>query len=306
MSGGMWRHEERRRGGFTALELVLAIALTSVVLLSAFGVLSMVRAADEATRDASGDAIELAYAQLVMRNAFGGLVAATPIPVEESDAEGLSQEEGAGGGDGIPPELSDRIEALMALQLAGAGAGVDPQLERAVATADYSEPPYFELWFTESDGVTLPRLRVVVTEAPTAFGRRGGLGGVRARGRDAERQLIDEWAGKIRGVFELLWGGDRGWLLAWTAESPAADPVVLIDDIVALEWEVLRPAIDESGDEIGIEDRADLPPVWDDVHAAYLQRDFPDAVRLILETGQGTRVDWLFETTAITQGGDDQ
>ena len=40
---------------------------------------------------------------------------------------------------------------------------------------------------------------------------------------------------------------------------------------------------------------------WTSVWAAYLDRDFPDAVRLVVETDNGDTVDWVFETIVMTE-----
>jgi hypothetical protein len=126
--------------------------------------------------------------------------------------------------------------------------------------------------------------------------------------REGERrlELAARWSGKIRGVFEMLWGGDRGWMLAWTAEDPPAAPRVLVDGVTSLRWEVLMPPppLDAGAGaslvELTQRDRG--PAVWEEVHAAYLEQDFPDAVRVIFETDNGTRADWLFETSVVTPG----
>jgi len=298
-------HRSRRgRGGaFTVMELVVAMALTSIVVLGAFGILGLLHSADRVTNAATSDAVELAYAQGVIRNAISNLQAARPIAVDEENADASDAEAGEDEGDAeIPAELRDRIARMTQGQLSQTGSGIDPRLGRMLATADLSEPPYFELWFEEIEGATLPRLRVVVSSAPDRDARNAGrpAGLTRAEHR---RRLAERWAGKIRGVFELLWGGDRGWVLVWTPEDPAGDPVPLIDRVVSLRWEVLLPPLDESGRPVPLRERAGLPAVWEEVHAAYLERDFPDAVRLFLETESGSTVDWLFETgvTAPTE-----
>ena len=280
------------RPAFTVMELVVALSLTSVVVLGAFGILGLLRSADSVTRSATTDAVELAFAQGVIRNAMSNLRAARPIPADENDPSASTSDAAESE---IPDELRERIDRMTQGQLAQSGSGVDPRLGRMLATADLSEPPYFELWYEEIDGATLPRLRVVVSSAPDRFARGAALSDRLTRA-ERRRQLAERWAGKIRGVFELLWGGERGWILAWTPEDPPGEPRALIDGVVSLRWEALLPPLDETGQPLGIRDRAGLPAVWEEVHAAYLQRDFPDAVRLILETESGVRVDWLFET----------
>jgi hypothetical protein len=285
------------------LELVFAIALTGLVLGAAFGVFGMLRATDEVTREASSDAVSLAFAQAVIRNAMSDLQAATPISAEEAESLGLTDDPAAEGLAGVPPELRERIESMTAGQLEGASEGVDERLGRMVATADMSEPPFFELWYEEVEGVTLPRLRVVVSTPPNEFRRGGASRDLFDDERSRRRALAARWSGKIRGVFELRWAGRRGWSLVWRPEEPAGEPVALIDGLRALRWEVLLPPLDEDGEPVPLSERADAPAVWEEVHAAYLQRDFPDAVRLIMETRVGTRIDWLFETSVLTPGG---
>ncbi len=296
---------------FTVLELVIALAMSSFVVLGAFAMLAMSREADRAASAATADSVELMRTQAVLRQATSSLLAAPPIPASRDEAlENAADAEDAAGED-LPIELRRRLAALTGADAEDAAPGVDARLGLLVATADTSLPPWFELYFDEFEGVTTPRLSLTVADSPLTFvaGDRRDAGPTGAATRE---RLAEAWRGVVRGAFTVVWGGEqRGWMLVWQPEResetrsssidadepnavrmPAPDNI-LIDNITLLRFEVLMPLPD--GDD-------DAPPVWQDVHAAYLQQDYPDAVRVVLETESGQSADWLFETIVTTAG----
>lgn len=287
-----------KRPGFTVIEVVAALALSVIVVGSAYGVLTMLARADSSMRSASAEATDLMVAQATLREAFSSMIAATPIAEEpESDAGGETAEGDPLGG--IPDDMREQVESILGLQGSGADAGLDERLAAAVATADTSVPPHFDLYFEEIDGVTLPRLEMVLAASPARFSGRAvtpRLGRDGRRNRIAERaRLTAEWSGMMRGVFELVSLERRGWALVWQPIAPAGPRVVLIDGLVGMQWRVLTPVPEGA-------DAGDIDPsdAWQPVHAAYLQQDFPDAVELRLETESGTSVEWRFEAVTRT------
>jgi hypothetical protein len=100
-------------------------------------------------------------------------------------------------------------------------------------------------------------------------------------------ELAARIRGTIRGVFELLYLDD-GFALVYTPIEPFGEPHMLGRGFVDLVWEILPREAGEDG--------------WQQVGAAYLEKQYPSAVRLRLRTVGGTTADWLFETIVLTEG----
>lgn len=79
------------RRGFTMLETVLAVAVGSLVVTAAFGMIASVRMSDRSLADQAHDMNELARVQLAVRGAFDNLHAAPPGTIRS--AMGDSSEE---------------------------------------------------------------------------------------------------------------------------------------------------------------------------------------------------------------------
>ena len=103
----------------------------------------------------------------------------------------------------------------------------------------------------------------------------------------------------VRGAFALEPLG-KGYSLVWRPLDTTEDAFTLIDDVQLCVWEVL-PKLTEEEDSGS--PTASNPKRWTDEHAAYLLRDFPLAVRLRLETRSGVQINWVFEVTAVIEGG---
>ena len=158
--------------------------------------------------------------------------------------------------------------------------GLSDDLPITAAVADTTQPPFFNLHYTRTELGPLPTLEVVCETPP--------VGRMQTGVPTADQRLSmlrAEWLGSVRGRFELL-QGDTGWGLFWTPIDPPGDSTELISNLTQCAWEVLLRS--EQG--------------WQPVHAAYLQPDFPVAVRLQFATSDGAEADWLFETAIITEG----
>jgi type II secretory pathway pseudopilin PulG len=300
------RHPPRARQatrGFTVLEVVVALALTSLVVASAFGLLAMMRSADRAVRTMTAGAGDQLQAYAVMQRAFTSMVAAQPLRPEADDDAAADDPTDALDGANLPPGVREQVAGLL-----GSGApaaGLDERLDAAVASVDTSVPPHFELYYEEIDGVSLPRLEVVVQQSPLSF---GGMRSVADRfERDLEdmnaqerrSRLARAWAGSIRGVFELVAIGERGWCLVWQPVRPLGERTVLVERLAALEWSVLLPPPEQALDDPAA---PPAPGEWVPVHAAYLAGDYPDAISLKYVTERGVRANWRFETRTIDPG----
>jgi len=302
-----------RRSGFTVLEVVVALALSGMVVASGFAIIAMVNSADRVARDATAEATAQLRTYAVLQRAFTSMAAAQPLPPEPEDEDAAADDGETIAGDdpaaaaldaaGLDQGLRDRVAGLLGIGgSTSPDAGLDERLDAAVAKVDTSVPPHFDLYYEEVDRLSLPRLELVLQQSPLAFGAMT-LTGSEAFRRDldsmSERELAARraaaWAGSVRGVFELVALDDRGWCLVWQPIDPLGPRTVLLEDLAALQWSVLLPM---SRDEV----EGGAAPVqgdWVPVHAAYLADDYPDAIGLQFETATGARGDWRFETVTV-------
>lgn len=281
-----------RARGFTIIELLVSIALASMVTAAVSSIFLLLREANTVTAIAAERSVERARSHATLQRTFASLVAASPIrqtePVEDDDRE-------EGDSPSRVDDLAlqpDLLGELGVLFDSGSGAGVDARLNATIAAADTSQPPFFELYYESVSAgamgqVNLPRLAVTVTRLP-----------VDTR-TDQEQAMTAKWRGISRGVFELLFDPETaGWILAFTPTDPAGKPSVLLRQLRFAEFTVLEP------DEEQTELRSDQSQSeWRSLYASYLRQDFPDAVRFYAETQAGQIIDWLFETTVLTEGG---
>ena len=255
------------RRAFTILELVTALAMSSIVALAAFGLVGMLGKADNVTSDAVDNAVQSATTRTAVSRALQRLVAATPITEEVDPDERATSED----------ESDTTANASSARDIAP---GLSADLPLEVAVADTSAPPYFDLHFVPSPAGPVPRLEIVCETPP--IGRHQST----LPTADERLSLLRaEWLGSVRGAFELA-PMAGGWSLVWAPIDPPGEPVELMGNLTHCAWEVLLR--DDQG--------------WRPVHAAYLQPDFPIAVRLQIASASGAEADWLFETAIITEG----
>ena len=275
------------RGAFTVIEVLLALALSSLVLGAAIGLYQVLGASDRASEQQFERAADLAVTQITVRKIMNTLVAGTAEPApaqpavaqnDEEEVEAEPEEEGEGGG----------------------GQESAPILAQAPAHA----PVMFDLWWEEHDGidggtVILPTLEVVVSEPPVA------LRGASERIDEEDLRRVDESLAEealrrtdrlsesVRGLIEMV-GAPDGWRLRWRPIEPAARPFVLASRIASAEdggpyisWRVLS--------------RDDKVDAWEFFWSATIREEFPLAVQLSFMTTGGETVDWMFETHVTTQ-----
>lgn len=285
----MSRPTTTSRPGFTVLELTIALALSSLVLFSAIGVTAMIARTDRVTSRYMNDSANLSQTQFTVRRAMQNLVAARPLPPPAEEGE-LTEE----GAEGEPeartpdaPAVGNDTQSV----LDSIFGGVDDSLPVQAAIPDTSKPPNFELYFEQvlfpptGEVIFLPRLEVVTSIWPVP---RRDIPLSQMDDPDLRRQeLASRIRGTIRGVFELLYLED-GFALVYTPIEPTGESFVLGRGFEDVMWEVMPKEAEAGG--------------WQQVGAAYLEDQYPDAVRLRLRTSTGTTADWLFETIVLTEG----
>ena len=260
-----------RRGGFTLLEIMLALALSGVVVLGAMSLFWMVQSSDRRLSKQFDDQIQFAETQRILRRAMATLVASRPEtpPAEGATPppEGTEAEEGA-----LSPEEQAARERLASLV---ADVGGDESLVRNLLQNDGSEYANFELFYDISaEGRPVPRLALTLMRPPVS---------PPAIFNDPTPVAI---AGdKIRGSFDLIDEGDT-YTLVWQPIDPPGLPIPVAEDLLWAEWWVLP--------------RRKYGSEWVDVYAAIIEERYPVAVRLALWTSGGSHVDWLFETAVTT------
>lgn len=191
------------RRGFTAIEVLLAAAVSTVVLAGAFGLMTWMDRAVSRLNDRAQSEAEMNLLHQTVRRAMQTLVVAETAPPEEREAEGDGEGDSStraaeNGEDGEEAEEVDaqgepvrmtRPRFLLEPQIPGRGGEWDPR-----------------------------RLEMVLLEQPAPGAPR--------------------WAGTIRGAFELRptqWGTQ----LIWQSLEPAGDAVVLAEDVAAIQWTAL-------------------------------------------------------------------
>lgn len=274
------------RRGFTVLELSVALMLSSLVVLSAVGIMGMIARSDRVTGNYVRDSANLAQTQLVVRRALQNLVAAKPLPPPD-DANDPNAELDDGP---LPGQEGDADEGPESPMDALFG-GLNDSLPIEAAMPDTSKPPNFELYFEQvlypptGEEIYLPRLEVVTSiwPVPRAEIPISQIGDPAIK----RQELAARIRGTIRGVFELLYLSD-GFALAYTPIEPPGQPTILGRGFVDVMWEILPKDADASG--------------WQQIGAAYLEDQFPTAVRLRLRSSSGATADWLFETIVLTEG----
>lgn len=267
-------HISRRSAarGFTVVELVLALALSALLVMSALSIMWMLTSTDDRLARRFDDQSELIITQMVVRRAMGSLIAAKPKDPEQA-AQGKPVDEDESQSEFARNEADQQNDDLRSLIASVTG---DNQLAMDLITGIGSDRPNFELYYEPSGGLMLPALEVKVMESPVPPPADAP--------RDELVRGIEQFL-PVRGVFETLELGD-GLALQWRPIDPPGPPTLLIRDLAAIEWYCLPHKQD-----------------WVDVYAAYLKASFPAGVRLVMWTNNGTHVDWFFDAAITTPEG---
>lgn len=192
-----------RARGFTLLEVTLASAIASVIVLTTFGLMRYIERMDGALAARYDDIAELGRARKVLRRAMGSLAGA-PDP-EENDAGATAQSDLA------RQRFGDRP---LAEQMFGDG-----------------ETPTFELGYTVKTrrGDNAPRkIEVRVRLSPVAAG---------ASDRSVIHGAFELVTYRLEPYYSRL--GKLSWALLWTPVDPPGGPVVLADALQFAAWKAL-------------------------------------------------------------------
>lgn len=256
------------RRGFTALELTLAVSLSSVVLLAAIGTLGYLQRADRNLGERFDQRTDMAIVHACVRRALQSLVA-RPEPPPSTSATPVNSTDNA---NGEPEAFSDPEEALKQKDVDEFNAflrksrGIEERVERDRFILESLVPGRF-------DESAPRRLELVLLRPP----------------------IGDEppVTPTVRGAFEVRPELD-GFGLYWTPIIPSGPPTRLMGGIATIGWRAL--ARDQAENRFEAKSGA-----WRTTMKARTPGQFPKAVQLTIQTTQGVRVDWIFEP-AISMG----
>lgn len=266
-----------RRPGFTALEVLIASAVSIVVVVAAIALMGFLNRMSRISEQRYQDTAELGILHETIRRAMQTLVAEVPpeqapgagpdelasAPADEvADEEEVEGEEAAAEADegedvkSSRPDSRSRPNPFSGSSLTGGARFVlEPQIPGRIGESDPR------------------RLEVVLLEQPAP----GPL----------------PLSPTVRGVFELA-PQVYGLALQWRSLNPPGLPIVLATGIREVRWTALSREF--------AEDRfKSSSSAWRTDMEATIAKEYPKAVRLELITMNNTRVDWLFEP-AVTTG----
>ena len=296
--------------GFTLIEMMIALALSTLVVGGVISLLGMIRSAESRQSQRYEEMMEASIAQRTVRKAMMTLVAAPPPPEpdetgdddDDDDFEDMTEEERRQllGEEFISDEqMQDLERGTRSRDADSREAAMSELIEQLLERPD-SPLPHFELYYEEYEGVVLPRLEIVLMQSPVPVATEPAEIVLQQRSRvepqseeelRAQRvaRLLAQSRGTVRGAFELMLYED-GWALQWTPVDPPGRPYILVRNVIRCEWWLLPRggATTEDGERQVKE--------YTNIGLAYEMGEFPLAVRLILETESGMAVDWLFET----------
>lgn len=295
------------RAGFTLMEIMLALALSMLVVLGVFGLTGMLQISEQRQAARYVVTLDRATAQMVLRSAFRRLFAAEPLPQPTggSDEDGDGPQGGTGDtAEAVEGEESEEAAQALAEAEAEAQEAEDARGARSEDRSDIAglirslmgdsemaqqlleglakdEPPHFELYVPESPDLApgMPRLELVVTESPVPMLPLidGGEAVPVIRGLDPLYRGAIEFAPEA--------GGAPLAVMQWRPIEPAGRPVVLVRGVQHAVFSVLP--------------KAKKGTAWEELWAAYLEEDFPVAVRVELWMEDGGYLDWLFDTEVL-------
>jgi len=271
-----------RRRAFTLIETMLALVLAAIVVSSAIGVMTLVVNAHAAHGGGISRTVRLAQAQGFFRDTFVRLVAGVPLappPDEQADGDEEPAGEDDQQQDADDEQTRSPIESTLDQLARGGTGGRGGIISQLLAENDEPLGVMFEVYLdTSAPGWPTPVMECVVTDPPS-LGRESAFA--------PETTVLDE-LGFVRSEIRLVPQRDGLYTLMYVPLDPIGEPVPILRDLQWASFHAL-PSRDENE--------------WVDVHAAYLQEDFPAAVRVVLFTDDGREIDWLFEVQSIVPEG---
>lgn len=269
------------RPGFTAAELLLALALSVVVSGAAISLIGTVTRADSVAQKRFEGEAELQGLYRAVRN-LSRSVAARRLPDSSAGGPQPSESDLAP----IIAELREKMtnagqpfteESLRQQAYDQARANL---AQKAASAGDERETlePRFDLRLDASGyGGAVPVLEAVVTEPPVPP----------AWSPESVRDRMFEAAPVVRGVIEGVRAADfekDGWNIQWRQVEPPAEPIVIARRVKGWEWTVL-PRKKHAKDS----------QQWAEVASAWYGQDFPRALRMRVLMMTGAAADWLFD-----------
>ncbi|MGD9691328.1 MAG: type II secretion system protein J [Phycisphaerales bacterium] len=258
------------RRGFTALELALAVTLSSVVLLAAIGTLGYLQRADRSLGTRFEERSDLAIVHATVRRAMQSLVAKPEPPPNQPGspvppASGSNPEEDAiAFSDPEAEQKQKKVDEFNAILQRSRGVEERPERDRFILESQVAG---------RVDEAAPRRLEMVLLRPPTP-----GPAPVTPT---------------VRGSFEVRPELD-GYGLYWMPLIPAGEPVRLMGGIQAIAWRALAREQAENRFEA-------KSGAWRTTMSARSPGQFPKAVQLVLRTTAGVEADWVFEP-AISMG----
>lgn len=262
---------------------MLALVLAAIVVSSAMGVMTLVVRAQTTHAGDISRTVRLAQAQGFFRDTFVRLVAGVPLaPPPEEQAGGDDQQDVDGDDESASTddaEAPSPIESTLDQLSEGGTGGRGGIISQLLAEGDAPLEVMFEIYLdTGAPGWPTPVMECVVTDPPS-LGRESAFA--------PAATVLDE-LGFVRSEIRLEPQRDGLYTLLYVPLDPVGKPVPILRDLAWASFHVL-PSRDENE--------------WVDVYAAYLQEDFPAAVRVVLFTDGGREIDWLFEVQSIVPEG---
>ncbi|MFM9957139.1 MAG: type II secretion system protein J [Phycisphaerales bacterium] len=270
-----------RARGFTAVELMLALALATIVSLAAFGLLVTVYRSDALGQKRFADEAELQTLQRAVRSlsrsmtckqpSAPGALEGVPSETDVQEAESRIRVAMERSGQPFTPE-SLRSQALEEAR--------NTMRQRSAERGDERKhiPPRFELRLEGSgSGGALPVVEALLTDAPVAP----------RWSADPEERRLAMAGNLVRGVIEGVRSADfdeQGWRIQWRPIEPPGEPVTLARRVSGWEWSVLPRKAHQN----------EATP-WAETAAAWYDSDFPRAFRLRIAMMSGATADWMFE-----------
>lgn len=252
------------RRGFTLLETVLTLLISTMILTTVLSIFGMMARANADLGARYDDLGELSRAHSAIRVAMQSLVSGQPISDLLEDDEEKEDNEPEDTDDDNDEDEDESASGASLRERLGIEDEDIPELHFILeASTEAAQSGIID------DDKAPRRLEVVMERQPTPLApSNDGL--------------------PVRGAFEPAYVSGAGdythWALDYVPIDPPGEPIRLIEDAALIDWSVLGHAADsEVGDRMF------------GLYEAQEAKDFPMAIRLVVITWDNTKVDWIFE-----------
>lgn len=254
----------KRRKGFTLIEVILTLMISSMILTTVLSIFSMMARANADLAARYDDLGELARAHRAIRIAMQSLVSGQPVSDLLDDDTNINSGSSARTGNTLASADPNRFG--------------DESLRERLGIEEENLPRYHFILEASTEAAQLGvveddraprRLEIVMERQPTPL-------------------APDNNGRPVRGAFEPIYVSGAGafthWALDYVPIEPAGDPIRLIQDAALIDWTVLGHAADSDAGERKF-----------GIFEAQEARDYPMAIYLVVITWDNTKVDWIFE-----------